>query len=73
MKLAFKILATLLIITNSSLADEIKVFDFTETDFLLNAFFNLSIVLSEIFLSTYTMALFKSPPLINPFSSNVSP
>ena len=32
MKLIFRILATLLIATNTSLADEIKVFDFTETE-----------------------------------------
>ena len=32
MKLIFKILVTLFIITNTSLADEIKVFDFTETE-----------------------------------------
>ena len=32
MKLVFRILATLLIATNTSLADEIKVFDFTETE-----------------------------------------
>ena len=32
MKLVFKILATLLIVTNNSFADEIKVFDFTETE-----------------------------------------
>ena len=32
MKLIFKILATLLIATNTLLADEIKVFDFTETE-----------------------------------------
>ena len=32
MKLVFKILATLLIITNALLADEINVFDFTETE-----------------------------------------
>ena len=32
MKLVFKILATLLIIINTSLADQIKVFNFTETE-----------------------------------------
>ena len=32
MKIVFKILATLLIATNTLLADEIKVFDFTETE-----------------------------------------
>ena len=32
MKLVFKILATLLIATNTTLADEIKVFNFTETE-----------------------------------------
>ena len=32
MKLVLKILITLLIVTTTSLADEIKVFDFTETE-----------------------------------------
>jgi hypothetical protein len=36
------------------------------------AFFRFSIVLADISLSTYTIALFKSPPFIKPLSKSDS-
>jgi hypothetical protein len=47
-------------------------FGFTFSVSLLNAFFNFNIVSLDISLSTYTMALFKSPPLIKLLSNNIS-
>ena len=46
--------------------------DLIEISSLLKAFFNFCIVLSDNSESTYTMALFKSPPLIKSFSNNIS-
>ena len=47
-------------------------FGFMAISSLLNAFFSFSIVLSDNSLSTYTIALFKSPPLIRSFSKSIS-
>ena len=58
-------------IDNKSLYKKLCEYD-TDIESLSKAFFNISILLSANGLSTYTIALFKSPPLINPFSSNVS-
>ena len=47
-------------------------FGLTEIESFLNATLSFSIVSGDSALSTYTIALFKSPPFIKPCSNNIS-